>query len=681
MFWWCSPLKSSRLLDEPTSGLDSHLSKEQLRALRRLAETNVTIVAVLHQPSWTLCNMFDDIMFLSKGGRVSYVGPVAGIRSYFETDLGYVFPEGENIVDVALDAISGEIESLKEGVTADSIPELWLNHVVEPISEEDLSINGSEGNIRALQLPEIDGTQSDFFRGLTIGFLMPPALLLTFYHRDERYCNRMTQYGAFLGAVLMVASAAIGGFFAAAVISTRTTLGLFITLALWTFSSVNIFAAFGCFIGWLVCMIKGRQVSLSLASHFFVGVFLGAFLLPVLLTNYLLEKTKYATLLGFGTWLVALGSALGAAALIARFSGNEGPMSGPVGNAAEWLKSAELLLFVFAIFGLILISVSVSRWKRIPSSDRFTSNFPFQTLIQFRRALSQYSRNWFGIALDLGLPLMTGLMVGVLALGKKWTPPLSEVSAWAANATSCLGCAAADDSIPPRIDAMCRVLQLSEDPYPPIGLMASMGIGLVAVASSLRLFSNQSVILRETQSGIYTESMYIGRSCMHLLVSFVASMLFTLSFYWLVQPHSYFWGFFALFLLIHLCCSGLGFYCSILFPPALSALVGILAILSFVLFSGSLFIYGVAAPPIHLWVQFSLWVISNISVVRWSYELFYLLMMDSYIPYLADPSLSYAQILYGFSYAHWTQGWTVMVMLTCIFRILPYVALVAKEKH
>jgi ABC-type multidrug transport system ATPase subunit len=95
------------LLDEPTSGLDSGGSMELIRVLRQLADDRgITVVAVIHQPSFALLALFDSIVLLSKGGRMAYAGPVKSMKSYFE-DLGFVFNSNENAVDVCLDAVSG----------------------------------------------------------------------------------------------------------------------------------------------------------------------------------------------------------------------------------------------------------------------------------------------------------------------------------------------------------------------------------------------------------------------------------------------------------------------------------------------------------------------------------------------------------------------------------------------
>ncbi|KAL0358649.1 UNVERIFIED_CONTAM: ABC transporter G family member 28 [Sesamum angustifolium] len=61
-------------LDEPTSGLDSSSSQLLLRALRREALEGVNICMVVHQPSYSLFKMFDDLILLAKGGLTVYHG-------------------------------------------------------------------------------------------------------------------------------------------------------------------------------------------------------------------------------------------------------------------------------------------------------------------------------------------------------------------------------------------------------------------------------------------------------------------------------------------------------------------------------------------------------------------------------------------------------------------------------
>ena len=260
------------------------------------------------------------------------------------------------------------------------------------------------------------------------------------------------------------------------------------------------------------------------------------------------------------------------------------------------------------------------------------SPFLVQAVFQFWRALRQYLRDVFGIAFDLALPMFTGVACGVLSLGKQWTPPLTELSDWAANATRCLGCGAPLDMIPLRVDAMCKMLQINNDPFPPMSLMACMGLGLTAVTSSLRLFSNKAVFKRESRAGMSTEAYYLGRMMLHMLVSVTATFLFTISFYWLVAPHSPFGLLFVVFFLVYLCCSGVGFWTSVLLVPSLSGLIAILGVLAFVLFGGSMFITGVALPPLDDGLNVAFWAISLLSPMRWSYELVVLIIMKVGVP-------------------------------------------------
>src|SRR5204862_5338039 len=61
-------------LDEPTSGLDPVTSAELIAHLRRLADRSATVVFTTHSlDDLALC---DRIVFMTRGGRVGFVGTV-----------------------------------------------------------------------------------------------------------------------------------------------------------------------------------------------------------------------------------------------------------------------------------------------------------------------------------------------------------------------------------------------------------------------------------------------------------------------------------------------------------------------------------------------------------------------------------------------------------------------------
>ncbi|PON68005.1 Phosphonate C-P lyase system [Trema orientale] len=94
------------ILDEPTSGLDSASSQQLLRALRREALEGVNICMVVHQPSYALFKMFDDLVLLAKGGLTVYHGPVKKVEDYF-AGLGIIIPERVNPPDHFIDILEG----------------------------------------------------------------------------------------------------------------------------------------------------------------------------------------------------------------------------------------------------------------------------------------------------------------------------------------------------------------------------------------------------------------------------------------------------------------------------------------------------------------------------------------------------------------------------------------------
>ncbi|RZC76969.1 hypothetical protein C5167_001143 [Papaver somniferum] len=118
------------ILDEPTSGLDSSSSQLLLRALRREALEGVNICAVVHQPSYSLFRMFDDLILLAKGGFIVYHGPVKEVEEYF-AGFGVVVPDRVNPPDHFIDLLEGIVPST--GIDMKQLPLRWMLHKGYPI--------------------------------------------------------------------------------------------------------------------------------------------------------------------------------------------------------------------------------------------------------------------------------------------------------------------------------------------------------------------------------------------------------------------------------------------------------------------------------------------------------------------------------------------------------------------
>ncbi|CAD7971921.1 unnamed protein product [Amoebophrya sp. A120] len=149
-------------LDEPTSGLDSTAALEVARCLAKLGELGITTICVIHQPRFSVFELFTHLVLLAPGGKLVYSGPTTaaqaaklvasggggvvggaltlntnpspttsprvvvgnnsgsanqhfspisqtgGVREYFES-LGFHVPAGENVADWIMDILSGSV--------------------------------------------------------------------------------------------------------------------------------------------------------------------------------------------------------------------------------------------------------------------------------------------------------------------------------------------------------------------------------------------------------------------------------------------------------------------------------------------------------------------------------------------------------------------------------------------
>lgn len=79
--------------DEPTSGLSSADTEKVMYLLKRQTLKEKLVIVNIHQPSSDIYKLFDRIIVMDKGGRVSFFGNPMEAITYFKTEANYVNPD------------------------------------------------------------------------------------------------------------------------------------------------------------------------------------------------------------------------------------------------------------------------------------------------------------------------------------------------------------------------------------------------------------------------------------------------------------------------------------------------------------------------------------------------------------------------------------------------------------
>ncbi|TVU07325.1 hypothetical protein EJB05_47375, partial [Eragrostis curvula] len=194
------------ILDEPTSGLDSSSSQLLLRALRHEALEGVNVCAVVHQPSYTLYNMFDDLILLAKGGLMVYNGPVKTVEEYFTT-LGIDVPDRVNPPDHYIDILEGIVKP-ESGIIAKHLPVHWMlynGYEVPSDMQDDLKAIGDRSpQIRSS--PSVSDSTPHCLPGVRNAFVEERDRLEHHLSKPKDLSSRKTpgifrQYKYYLGRV------------------------------------------------------------------------------------------------------------------------------------------------------------------------------------------------------------------------------------------------------------------------------------------------------------------------------------------------------------------------------------------------------------------------------------------------------------------------------------------------
>ncbi|XP_047322682.1 ABC transporter G family member 28-like [Impatiens glandulifera] len=200
------------ILDEPTSGLDSSSSQLLLRALRREAMEGVNICMVLHQPSYTLFQMFDDLILLAKGGLTAYHGSVKKVEEYF-AGIGVVVPERINPPDHFIDFLEGVVKpSAGSNIHFKELPLRWMLHNGYSVPPDMLNTAGAQaagedsahGSSLSAATTEGHSFVGDLVKDLKVQMELKKDYILHNFLRSTDLSNRTTpsvfeQYRYFIG--------------------------------------------------------------------------------------------------------------------------------------------------------------------------------------------------------------------------------------------------------------------------------------------------------------------------------------------------------------------------------------------------------------------------------------------------------------------------------------------------
>ncbi|CUS08270.1 unnamed protein product [Tuber aestivum] len=125
-------------LDEPTSGLDSQTAWSICTLIRKLANNGQAILCTIHQPSALLMQNFDRLLFLARGGKTVYFGPIGEnseiLTGYFEKNGSHKCPPGGNPAEWMLEVIG----AAPGAVAAKDWVEVWNNSAEKGEIREEL---------------------------------------------------------------------------------------------------------------------------------------------------------------------------------------------------------------------------------------------------------------------------------------------------------------------------------------------------------------------------------------------------------------------------------------------------------------------------------------------------------------------------------------------------------------
>lgn len=180
------------LCDEPTSGLDSAAASNMVAVLKSLAGRGVTVIAAIHQPSYSVFSEFDFLLLL-EAGRIVYSGKVLEAEGYFYKH-GSATPDKTNpahhYVQVVQDESSKWIENWEafSGNSAGKSPK--MDGAVAPKVKHMPTLWEQTNILTRRTLLENFKNKKKFYRGIMT--CLPPSIMIgcIFFNMAAAYTQK-----------------------------------------------------------------------------------------------------------------------------------------------------------------------------------------------------------------------------------------------------------------------------------------------------------------------------------------------------------------------------------------------------------------------------------------------------------------------------------------------------------
>lgn len=210
---------------------------------------------------------------------------------------------------------------------------------------------------------------------------------------------------------------------------------------------------------------------------------------------------------------------------------------------------------------------------------RDSAGLPQLTYLALKRSLTQHSRAKRNIATDVALVFIAALSLSAVYYGTPMYEPPQPSEAFA--------------TCPSAVRKPCQLcLSVVTDQILNRGSMTAIAIGLTGVASMIRVFGSERVVYFREASGLpqprHTAAYFIGKDIGMLFEMFLAPFVYTIVYYTIITPKATFLTYYWVLLGLYYTSTGWAYVVSVVAPPALSQLVGVVAVFGNAMFAGGM---------------------------------------------------------------------------------------------